>query len=117
LDEETGLYYYGARYYDPKTSVWESVDALAEKYADVSPYSYCANNPLSNKEVNGDYFVGTDGRPVTVTTGRDGSIRLSGNASADLRRMANLITSTKSQTARTHLQTLQTIRRKYISRL
>ena len=23
LDEETGLYYYGARYYDPRTSVWE----------------------------------------------------------------------------------------------
>jgi RHS repeat-associated protein len=26
LDEETGLYYYGARYYDPRTSVWQSPD-------------------------------------------------------------------------------------------
>jgi RHS repeat-associated protein len=26
LDEETGLYYYGARYYDPRTSVWQSGD-------------------------------------------------------------------------------------------
>ncbi|TMQ12501.1 MAG: hypothetical protein E6J91_20700, partial [Deltaproteobacteria bacterium] len=31
LDEETGLYYFGARYYDPRTSVWQSTDpALAE---------------------------------------------------------------------------------------
>lgn len=29
LDEETGLYYYGARYYDGKTSIWASVDPLA----------------------------------------------------------------------------------------
>ena len=27
LDQETGNYYYGARYYHPKWSVWVSVDA------------------------------------------------------------------------------------------
>jgi RHS repeat-associated protein len=32
LDEETGLYYYGARYYDPRTSVWQSTDPILEKY-------------------------------------------------------------------------------------
>jgi len=32
LDQETGLYYYGARYYDPRTSVWQSVDPILEKY-------------------------------------------------------------------------------------
>jgi RHS repeat-associated protein len=26
LDERTGLYYFGARYYDPRTSVWQSTD-------------------------------------------------------------------------------------------
>jgi len=36
LDEETGLYYYGERYYDPRTSVWISVDPLAEKYPNVA---------------------------------------------------------------------------------
>ena len=30
--QETGLYYYGARYYDPGTSIWQSVDPLAEKF-------------------------------------------------------------------------------------
>ncbi|MFV0530056.1 MAG: RHS repeat-associated core domain-containing protein [Flavobacteriales bacterium] len=28
LDEETGLYYYGARYYEPRISLWLSVDPL-----------------------------------------------------------------------------------------
>ena len=28
LDEETGLYYYGARYYDPRVSLWLSTDPL-----------------------------------------------------------------------------------------
>ena len=30
FDEETGLYYYGARYYDPRLSLWISVDPLQE---------------------------------------------------------------------------------------
>jgi RHS repeat-associated protein len=32
LDEETGLYYFGARYYDPRTSVWQSGDPILGKY-------------------------------------------------------------------------------------
>ena len=46
LDEETGLYYYGARYYDPKMSVWYSTDPMEEKYPWVSTYSYTMNNPI-----------------------------------------------------------------------
>jgi RHS repeat-associated protein len=46
LDDETGFYYYGARYYDPRISIWASVDPLAEKYPSYSPYNYCANNPV-----------------------------------------------------------------------
>jgi RHS repeat-associated protein len=45
-DEETGNFYYGARYYDPKISVWLSVDAMAHKFADLSPYVFSMNNPL-----------------------------------------------------------------------
>ncbi len=54
LDEETGLYYYGARYYNPKTSQFLSTDRYAEKYPDASPYQYCLNNPVKFLEVNGD---------------------------------------------------------------
>ncbi len=46
LDEETGLYYYGARYMQPITSVWYGIDPLTEKYPDVSAYTYCMGNPV-----------------------------------------------------------------------
>ena len=46
LDEETGLYYYGARYYDPRTSLWLSTDPMELKYPNISTYAYCANNPV-----------------------------------------------------------------------
>jgi len=28
LDAESGMYYYGARYYDPRISIWMSVDPM-----------------------------------------------------------------------------------------
>ena len=46
LDDETGLYYYGARYYDPKTAIWLSVDPNSENYPGWSPYAYAAQNPI-----------------------------------------------------------------------
>jgi RHS repeat-associated protein len=42
LDEDTGLYYFGARYYDQRTSVWASVDPILDKYL-----------PTGNKEKDG----------------------------------------------------------------
>ncbi len=56
MDPETGLYYFGARYYDPHISLWMSVDPLASKYPGYSPYSYCQNNPI--------IFIDPDGREV-----------------------------------------------------
>jgi RHS repeat-associated protein len=49
LDEETGLYYYGARYYNPMVSVWLGVDPLAAhiNQVDKSPYAYTWNNPVN----------------------------------------------------------------------
>ena len=46
FDEETGMYYYGARYYEPRLSLWMSVDPLTEKSPNVSAYVYCFGNPL-----------------------------------------------------------------------
>jgi len=46
LDKETGLYYYGARYYDPRISMLYGVDPLAEKYSFQSPFCYAGNNPI-----------------------------------------------------------------------
>ena len=39
FDEETGMYYYGARYYEPRLSLWMSTDPLQEKYPNIN--SYC----------------------------------------------------------------------------
>jgi RHS repeat-associated protein len=53
LDEESGLYYYGARYYDPRISIWASVDPLAEIFSGRSPYEYCFSNPINLTDPTG----------------------------------------------------------------
>jgi len=47
LDDATGMYYYGARYYDPRISIFLSVDLLAEDFAGWTPYHYVHNNPIN----------------------------------------------------------------------
>jgi RHS repeat-associated protein len=47
LDESTGYYYYGARYYDPAISIFLSVDPLAEQFPNYNPYTYTMNNPVN----------------------------------------------------------------------
>ncbi|PXV63754.1 RHS repeat-associated protein [Dysgonomonas alginatilytica] len=59
LDEETGLYYYGARYYDPRTSIWISTDPLQEKYPNISSYAYCALNPVK--------YIDPDGKDIIIS--------------------------------------------------
>ena len=54
FDEETGLYYYGARYYDPRLSVWMSTDLKEAKYPGLSTYCYSFNNPIRLKDYDGN---------------------------------------------------------------
>ncbi|MBR2262206.1 MAG: RHS repeat-associated core domain-containing protein [Paludibacteraceae bacterium] len=66
LDEETGLYYYGARYLDPTGTRWLSVDPLFEKYVGMTPYGYCAGNPVRLVDPNGlELGVSVDGETYT----------------------------------------------------
>ncbi|WP_225850198.1 SpvB/TcaC N-terminal domain-containing protein [Streptomyces sp. HPF1205] len=58
LDPETGLYYYGARYYDPRHQLWQNPDPALTTYLDGTPesgaydplnlalYTYAGNNPV-----------------------------------------------------------------------
>ena len=54
LDAETGLYYYGSRYYEPVLAMWYGVDALAEKYPNMGGYVYCAGNPVKYVDPDGN---------------------------------------------------------------
>ncbi|MBP5524610.1 MAG: hypothetical protein J6Y11_03290 [Paludibacteraceae bacterium] len=51
LDNETGLYYYGARYLDPTGAMWLSVDPVF--HAGTSPYAYCLGNPVKMVDPDG----------------------------------------------------------------
>ena len=53
LDEETGLYYYGARYMNPRLSIWYGTDPMQEKYPNVCSYCYTFNNPIRYSDPNG----------------------------------------------------------------
>ena len=55
FDEETGLYYYGARYMNPVTNLWYGVDALTEKYPNVGSYIYTLQNPIRLTDYKGLY--------------------------------------------------------------
>ncbi|HEV8562247.1 MAG TPA: SpvB/TcaC N-terminal domain-containing protein [Actinophytocola sp.] len=75
LDEETGLYYYGARYYNPRTQLWQSPDPALESYLDGKPnggvgqpfnlalYTYASDNPVRLSDPDGrsvwDYVTWT----------------------------------------------------------
>ena len=44
---------FGARVYDPRTAAWLSQDPLSEKYYSISPYAYCAGNPVNLVDLDG----------------------------------------------------------------
>ena len=49
---------YGARLYDPRTAAWLSQDPLSEKYYSISPYAYCAGNPVNLVDFDGmDWYT------------------------------------------------------------
>ena len=79
--DSTGLYYFGARYYDPQTSVWQSVDPILGKYLDskvgnggifnsmnLGLYSYGHNQPVVMIDPNGEH--------ATVKIYRNGQNRM-----------------------------------------
>jgi len=75
FDAETGNYYYGARYYNPKWSVWLSVDPLAEKFPDWSPYNYTLNNPLRYIDPDGKEPIDPrSGKQIRIDLWRDSPI-------------------------------------------
>jgi RHS repeat-associated protein len=57
--DETGLYFYGARYYDPELGRFISADTIVQNPGDpqsLNRYSYCRNNPLNLVDPTGHSF-------------------------------------------------------------
>ena len=75
LDRMNGLdwYDYGARYYDAMR--FTTMDPMTEKYYSVSPYAYCANNPIN--------AIDPDGTHIDVKQNKDGTYTLIGGETDD----------------------------------
>ena len=77
-DTETGLSYFGARYYNSDLGIWLSVDPMSDKYASLSPYNYCANNPVKLVDPNGEDIE------ITTETDANGKQIITINFTAEL---------------------------------
>lgn len=89
-DAETGYSYFGARYYDSDLSgLFLSVDPMSDKYPSISPYAYCAWNPLKLVDPDGnevdDYKLNTkDGSliKIRITSDKNDAIFVDNNPNA-----------------------------------
>ena len=72
FDEETGMYYYGARYYDPRLSLWMSTDPLEEDYPNLFAYCFSLNNPINVEDFDGrSTHTDLDGNIIQVYKDND----------------------------------------------
>ena len=74
FDEDTGLYYYGARYMNPVTSLWYGVDPECYRNIHLGSYVYCSSNPIVRIDPNGE-----DDYVTNIKTGAIAIIRTKDN--------------------------------------
>ena len=76
-DFSVGDIYFGARQYSPSIARWLVPDPLGEKYYDVSPYAYCAGNPISFIEA--PIYATHDGTVSRIVSIESGDQNAGGN--------------------------------------
>lgn len=89
------MYYYGARYYDPRISIFVSVDPLAEDYLGFTPYHYVHQNPINLIDPTGMSAVDGEGGPKN----RDGYSFVNYKPGSDIGTMAVIPSNYKDETA------------------
>ncbi|WCM41744.1 DUF4347 domain-containing protein [Flavobacterium sp. CBA20B-1] len=95
LDDATQMYYYGARYYDPRISIFVSVDPLAEDFVGWTPYHYVHNNPINLIDPTGMSAVYGEGGPKN----RDGYSFVNYKPGSDIGTMAVIPSNYNSDSA------------------
>ena len=60
------MYDFGARRQDPETGMFTSMDPMCEKYYNISPYSYCAGNPVRYVDMDGKFIANIVGDLLEV---------------------------------------------------
>ncbi len=97
------LYDFEARAYDPSTARFLRHDDLTEKYLPLSPYTYCANNPLLMVDPTGnDARICVEGNKITVTaniilTGANATDELAQAYSSDIQNTWGAVKSVSYQ--------------------
>lgn len=83
------MYYYGARYYDPRISIFISVDQKSEDFPNFMPYHYVHNRPTMMVDPTGmegeDWYTNLDNGNIEWFEGseqRDGYTNIGSSASA-----------------------------------
>ncbi|MDW3193113.1 MAG: RHS repeat-associated core domain-containing protein [Cytophagales bacterium] len=75
--KETALIDFGWRNYDPALGRFNSIDLFSDKYYDLNPYQYAANNPLKYVDIKGDSLM-LFKNGVYVTTVDNGKEEITG---------------------------------------
>ena len=75
-DEETGLYYYGARYYAAWICRFVSVDPLQFDYPQLTPFNYAGNKPVTHIDIDG--MQGTGDEPYGTQAEQSGEFYSNG---------------------------------------
>ena len=91
FDEETGLYYYGARYYDPRLSVWLSVDPLSRIALNYTGYRFCFNSPTCFIDMKGLFETRAQAKEYREANGIHGRIQANSDGTYSINDYVNNI--------------------------